>query len=156
MDTNGCGSVSDRINFPERLMDILLKSRPDRRPHRNADPLHPGRIDRELASIEHLSRLLDTRWQIPGLGVRFGVDAVAGLVPVVGDLATGLVSFYIVHRASELGASRALVARMVANVVIDTVFGSVPLLGSVFDVFFKANRRNLRLLRNHLEKRKSR
>ena len=84
------------------------------------------------------------------------MDAVAGLVPVVGDLATGLVSLYIVQRAAELGASRPLVARMVVSVVIDTVFGSVPLLGSVFDIFFKANRRNLRLLRRHLEQRRGR
>ena len=150
------GAFGGRINFPERPMDLLLKSQPASNRPRDGARTHPSQIDRELASIEDLARLLDTRWEIPGLGVRFGVDAVAGLVPVVGDLATGLVSFYIVHRASELGASRPLVARMVANVVIDTVFGSVPLLGSVFDVFFKANRRNLRLLRRHLEQRRVR
>jgi hypothetical protein len=137
-------------------MDLLLKSKPASNRPRARARSHTIGIEDELASIEDLARLLDTRWEIPGLGVRFGVDAIAGLVPVVGDLATGVVSLYIVHRASELGASRLLIGRMVVNVLIDTVVGSVPLLGSLFDVYFKANRRNLRLLRRHLERHRPR
>ena len=100
-----------------------------------------------------LARLLDTRWEFPVLGFKFGLDALFGLVPVVGDIATGLVSAHIVYRATQMGASRWLLARMVTNVVIDTIFGSVPIIGSVFDVFFKSNIRNVRLLRRHVERR---
>ena len=107
--------------------------------------------DPRFAEIDELARLLDTRWRIPGTGIRFGVDAVAGLLPGVGDLATGAVSAYVVYRAAKLGVPPLLLARMVGNVGLDTVVGSVPLLGSVFDLFFKANNRNVRLLRRHLE-----
>ncbi len=106
---------------------------------------------KSLAELGILAGLLDSRWRIPGTSIRFGLDAVVGLVPVLGDAATGLVSVYILLRARELGAGRALLARMLGNVVLDTVVGSVPLLGSVFDVYFKANNRNIRLLRRHLE-----
>ncbi|MGA0531832.1 DUF4112 domain-containing protein [Hansschlegelia sp. KR7-227] len=113
-----------------------------------------GRTPRadQAASLEQLDRLadmLDTRWRIPGTGWRFGVDAVAGLVPGVGDVATGLISAYMVKRAYDLGAPKHILVRMVGNVALDTVVGSVPVLGSVFDFAFKANRRNMKLLRRH-------
>lgn len=104
-----------------------------------------------LAELDRMARLLDSRWRIPGTQIRFGVDAVAGLIPGLGDAATGLVSAWIVLNAAKHGASGPLLARMVGNVALDTVVGSVPLLGSVFDVFFKANKRNMRLLVRHLE-----
>lgn len=106
-----------------------------------------------LADLDRLADMLDSRWRIPGTGVRFGVDAVAGLLPGIGDAATGLISAYIVARAAGHGASGGLLARMVGNVALDTIVGSVPLLGSVFDVFFKANNRNIGLLRRHIERR---
>jgi len=84
--------------------------------------------------------------------IRFGLDALVGLVPVLGDAATGIVSVYIVLRARSCGAGRTLVARMLGNVLLDTVVGSVPILGSIFDVYFKANNRNIRLLRRHLQR----
>jgi hypothetical protein len=105
-----------------------------------------------IAELDRLARLLDSRWRIPGTSVRLGVDAIAGLLPGVGDAASGLVSSYIVLRAMNHGASRGLVARMLGNVLLDTVVGSVPILGSIFDVFYKANNRNISLLRAHLEK----
>ena len=103
--------------------------------------------DREIAELDLLADLLDSRWRIPGTNIRFGVDALVGLLPVLGDTATGLVSVYIVLRAKNHGAGNGLVARMLANVALDTVVGSVPVLGSIFDIYFKANKRNLRLLR---------
>jgi hypothetical protein len=106
-----------------------------------------------LEELDWLADLLDTRWRIPGLNVRFGAEAVAGLVPVLGDLAGAAVSAYLIMRARELGAPRHVVARMIGNVALDTVFGSVPIVGSVFDVFYKANKRNIRLLKKHLEQR---
>lgn len=106
---------------------------------------------RAIAELDLLAALLDSRWRIPGTSIRFGLDALVGLVPVLGDAATGLVSAYIVWRARNCGAANGLVARMLGNVLLDTVVGSVPLLGSIFDVYFKANNRNIRLLRRHLQ-----
>ena len=108
----------------------------------------------QLADLDLLAKLLDARWKVPGTSIRFGVDALIGLVPVFGDVATGIASIYIVMRARELGAANGLVARMVGNVALDTVVGSIPIIGSIFDVYFKANQRNLRLLRRHIERRR--
>jgi hypothetical protein len=108
-----------------------------------------------LADLDLLANLLDARWKVPGTSIRFGVDALFGLVPVFGDVATGIASIYIVMRARELGAANGLVARMVGYVALDTVVGSIPILGSIFDVYFKANQRNLRLLRRHVERRRA-
>lgn len=115
-------------------------------------PLTDEEKRQKLENLDRLSRMLDTQWRIPGLGIRFGADAVAGLIPGVGDAATGLISAYIVYHGMKIGAPKHVLGRMVGNVVIDTVVGSVPLLGSVFDVFYKSNTRNMRILRNHLER----
>ena len=102
--------------------------------------------------IEVLTRLLDDRFRIPGTSIRFGLDGIVGLVPGLGDAATMAMSLYIVHRARGLGASRTVIARMVGNILIDTAVGAVPLLGDLFDVAFKANRRNLALLKRSLDR----
>lgn len=112
---------------------------------------HDATRDRKLAELDRLSRLLDSEWRIPGLGLRFGVDAVAGLIPGIGDAATGLVSAWIIFTAWRLGATHGIMGRMIANTVIDTAVGAIPLAGSVFDLFFKANNRNMALLRRHLQ-----
>jgi hypothetical protein len=109
-----------------------------------------------ITEFERVSRLLDSQWRIPGTGIRFGIDPLVGLVPGLGDVATGLVSAYIVLVARRLGLPNHVVARMAGNIVVDVVFGSIPLLGSVFDVFYKANRRNFRLLQEHVEREKAR
>lgn len=111
------------------------------------------RVDEEFPELADLALLLDSRWRIPGTGIRFGADAVAGLLPVVGDSASALVSVYMIYKAHRLGASGWLLTRMVGNAALDTVFGSVPILGSIFDLVYKANNRNVRLLRRHLEQR---
>lgn len=105
-----------------------------------------------LHEVERLSRLLDTRWRIPGTGIRFGIDPLLGLVPGLGDAATGLVSAYIIARAAKVGLPSHVLASMVGNVLLDVVVGSIPVLGSIFDLFFKANQRNLNLLQRHLER----
>ena len=113
-------------------------------------------IAREVADtrdIESLARWLDARFVIPGTNWRFGLDGVIGLVPVVGDGVTALLSAYIILRARELGAPRWLLARMGANWAIDSVLGAVPLVGDIFDVAFKSNLKNLRLLQRHLAQR---
>lgn len=105
-----------------------------------------------IGELDDLARNLDSRWRIPGTGIRFGLDAVAGLIPGVGDVASALVSAHIIYHGHRIGAPGHVLARMAGNVALDTVVGSVPILGSVFDLFFKANNRNVRLLRRHLER----
>lgn len=106
-----------------------------------------------LADLDLLADLLDARWKVPGTSIRFGADALFGLVPVLGDMATGVASIYIVMRAREHGAANGVIARMVGNIALDTVVGSIPILGSIFDLYFKANKRNIRLLKRHLDRR---
>ena len=97
-----------------------------------------------------LTRLMDEAVEVPALGTRVGLDALLGLVPVVGDLASMAVGLYMVAQARELGASRWLQARMVGNLLLDAGVGAVPLAGDLADVYFKAHRRNLRLLQKTL------
>ena len=104
-----------------------------------------------LERLRTLSRLLDSAFTIPGTRVRYGLDAVIGLVPGLGDGVSALISGYLIIQASRLGAPRSVITRMIANVAIDTVFGWVPVLGDMFDVAWKSNVRNLALLETHLQ-----
>jgi hypothetical protein len=101
-----------------------------------------------------LARLLDSRFRIPGTKIRFGVDALLGLVPVVGDSISLVLSCLIVLEAVSRGVSRGVLMRMLANVGVDWLIGLVPLVGDVFDVWFKANLRNLVLLERELARRR--
>jgi hypothetical protein len=112
----------------------------------------PEERDRILAELDELAAWLDSRWRIPGTRIRFGLDSVLGLVPGIGDLAATAPALYLVWRAHDLGVPKRLIARMLANVGFDTVAGSVPLLGNIFDLFFKASRRNHALLREHVSR----
>lgn len=105
----------------------------------------------ELARLERLAVLLDSRFHIPGTGLRFGLDGLLGLVPVVGDTLILLPSAWLVWRGWQLGVPRRHLIRMAANTGIDYAVGLVPIAGDLFDVAFKANLRNARLLRNALE-----
>ena len=81
------------------------------------------------------------------------MDAIVGLVPVAGDVISGLISSYLIWEARRIGAPRWLVARMMANTLLDTTLGAIPLVGDAFDVMFRANMRNMALLRRHMERR---
>jgi Domain of unknown function (DUF4112)/Protein of unknown function (DUF1345) len=107
--------------------------------------------DLQCVDPDALATLLDTALVIPGTGVRFGLDALIGLFPVVGDIITTALSLFIVHEAYQLGAPGHVIARMLGNVALDGVFGAVPLVGDAFDVLWRANRRNVRLLREWLD-----
>jgi hypothetical protein len=87
--------------------------------------------------------------RIPGTSIRFGLDALAGLIPGVGDALTGGVSVYVLFAATRMGAPPSVIARMAGNIALDLLLGMVPLLGDVFDVGWKANTRNVRLLERH-------
>lgn len=97
-----------------------------------------------------LTRLMDEAVHVPVLGTRVGLDVLLGLVPVVGDLASAAIGLYSVAQARELGASRWLQARMIGNLLADAALGAVPLAGDVADVYFKAHRRNMKLLQKAL------
>ena len=105
-----------------------------------------------VARIDALATLLDTAFILPGTNIRFGLDALIGLVPGIGDVVTTAMSLYIVHEAHQLGAPGHVLARMVANVALDGFVGAVPLVGDAFDVAFRANRRNIALLRDWMER----
>jgi Domain of unknown function (DUF4112) len=103
-----------------------------------------------IARLDALATLLDTAFVLPGTNVRFGLDGLLGLVPGIGDVVTTAMSLYIVHEARELGAPGHVIARMLANVVLDGIVGAVPVVGDIFDVMWRANRRNMRLLQDWL------
>ena len=107
----------------------------------------------EEIALQRAARLaywLDDRFRIPGTRRRIGFDGLLGLVPGIGDTATALIASYIVLEAARLGAPKAMLARMLANVGVDYVIGLVPLVGDLADFAWKANRRNARMLRDHL------
>ncbi len=99
-----------------------------------------------LARMRKLAWLLDAQFGLPGTRFRFGVNSVLGLSPVVGDVALGMVSLYLIWEAKRLGAPNALLGKMLANVAIEVAGGAVPIVGDLFDMAFKANLRNLDLL----------
>lgn len=106
-----------------------------------------------LERLRRLTRLMDTRWRIPGTRIPIGLDGIASVVPGIGDTATAVVSAYIIMEATRFDLPKSLIARMIGNLVVDWAGGSVPVLGTIFDIGFKANRRNLDLLHEHLENR---
>jgi len=106
-------------------------------------------MPRQLASNEHLdyvAALLDDIFRIPGTKIRFGLDALIGWVPGIGDSMTGIASFLIVFASWRRGAKAVTLVRMIANVLLETAIGAIPVAGDVFHVVWKANRRNYRLL----------
>ena len=107
---------------------------------------------RGLAEVETLAWLLDNSIPVPGTGGRrFGIDALIGFVPLIGDIVSGGIGLYVVWRGSHLGLPRVVVARMLANSAIDMAVGAIPFAGDAFDLWFKANSRNLGIMRRHLE-----
>ena len=106
---------------------------------------------RALAEVDLLAWLMDNSIPIPATGGRrIGMDALIGLVPIVGDIMAGGVGLYIVWRGSRLGVPRIAVMRMLINSVIDIGIGAIPFVGDIFDLWFKANTRNLAVMRGHL------
>lgn len=92
---------------------------------------------------------MDAQFEIPGLGIRFGLDAILGLIPGIGDTLTSLVSFYILSAAVRQGIPRITLARMGVNIAIDWIIGAIPLVGDLFDVAWKSNTKNVELIRRH-------
>ncbi|MGI9104897.1 MAG: DUF4112 domain-containing protein [Pyrinomonadaceae bacterium] len=98
-------------------------------------------------SLDQLSRWMDGVFRIPGTGWRFGLDALVGLIPGIGDTATTVVSFYILASGVRYRVSKATLLRMGFNIAMDYVFGAIPIIGDLFDAAWKSNQKNVELLR---------
>ena len=106
-----------------------------------------------LGEVEALAWLLDNSIPVPGTGGRrFGIDALIGFVPGIGDAVSGALGLLVVWRGSRMGLPRVVVARMLLNTLLDVAVGSIPVLGDAFDLWFKASSRNLALMRRHIER----
>jgi hypothetical protein len=112
---------------------------------------HPE-TEAAVARVEAVARIMDSMFEIPGTKVRVGLDAIIGIVPIIGDLISQVISSYIIWEARQLGVSRFTLARMMANSAIDTMVGIIPFAGDAFDIYFRANLKNLALLKAHLAK----
>lgn len=106
---------------------------------------------KEFKYLDAMSDLLDSRFRIPGTNIRFGLDFLVGLVPYAGDLVTFAFSGVLVLAMVRNGASGMVAMKMLGNILLDTLVGSVPVLGDLFDLSFKANRRNYKLLQEHYQ-----
>ncbi|MCC7251865.1 DUF4112 domain-containing protein [Hyphomicrobium sp.] len=111
---------------------------------------------RSLDGIDRLAESLDCQFRLPFTKIRFGWDPVLGLIPIAGDLVSAALAIRIVVVARRLGAPGPLVRRMAYNVAIDVVFGAIPLAGTVFDIFFRANLQNVHLLMNDIRSKRVR
>ncbi len=105
----------------------------------------------EFKFLDSMSDLLDSRFRIPGTDIRFGLDFLVGLVPYAGDLVTFAFSGMLVVSMARNGAGGMVMLKMLGNILLDTLVGSVPILGDLFDLSFKANRRNYKLLQEHYQ-----
>ena len=120
--------------------------------HSGANPFGDLTREQRLARFEMLAKLLDIAFILPGTKIRYGVDGIIRLIPVVGDIVATAFALWLVREARALGAPWHVTARMLGNVAVDGVVGMVPLAGDAFDVLFRANMRNVRLLRRWLDK----
>ena len=102
--------------------------------------------------VEAMERVLERSFTIPGINRQVGLDAVVGLVPVVGDLVAAAMGAYLIWEAKNLGLPKWKLYRMAGNVAFDTAIGAVPVVGDAFDLVFRSNTRNLRMIRRHLDK----
>lgn len=127
-----------------------------------ADPVRPRPLPIDLPlgtdpvsvrkRIDTMEQLLESSFVIPGINYRVGLDALVGLVPVVGDFATAAMGAWIVWEARNLGLPKWKLWRMAGNVAFDSLLGAVPLAGDAFDLLFRSNTRNLRIVRKHLDR----
>jgi uncharacterized protein DUF4112 len=122
-------------------------------PGHRADNAHRDSSTRAAVErLDRLARLFDTAFFVPGTNIRFGVEAVMRLVPGVGDAAASALSCWLLYEAHRLEVPKHVFARLAANVAIEGIVGAVPILGDLFDVGFRANRRNVQILREYFER----
>jgi hypothetical protein len=113
-------------------------------------PTDPRALERRIARLRRLAWTIDALGRVPGTRFRFGLNSVIGLAPGAGDAVLAAISLYIVWEARQLGLPPEKLGRMLGNVAVEAALGSVPLLGDLFDVVFKANLRNIAILEEHV------
>src|SRR5450631_1581450 len=118
----------------------------------SASPFANLTREQRLARLDAVAKLLDIAFSLPGTNIRYGIDGIIGLIPVIGDLIATALSLWLVREARALGAPWHITARMLGNVAVQGVIGTVPVAGDAFDVLFRANIRNMRLLRRWMDK----
>ena len=123
---------------PDAIFDALIQNRTD-----------PAALRKR---VETLEILLERSFVIPGINRPIGLDAIVGLVPVVGDLITAAMGAYLIWEARNLGMPKWKIARMMGNLGIDTALGAIPFIGDAFDFMFRSNTRNLKIIKKHLDK----
>jgi hypothetical protein len=106
--------------------------------------------DEARRRLQRVAKLMDSQIRVPVIGLRFGADAILGLVPGFGDVITGAIGAYLIYEAQRLGVPRSAIARMVANIAVDTAIGAIPVAGDIWDFFFRANDRNMQILARHI------
>ena len=123
---------------PDAIFDALIQNRRD-----------PASLRKR---VETLEMLLERSFVIPGINRPIGLDAIVGLVPVVGDVITATMGAYLIWEARNLGMSKWQIWRMVGNLGVDTALGAIPIAGDAFDFLFRSNTRNLKIIKKHLDK----
>lgn len=123
-----------------------MSNLPSDRPPITHDPRFAKRLDR----LRNLSRLLDNAIAIPGTRYRIGLDPIIGLIPGGGDTAGMILSTFIIYEAARMGASKEILTQMATNILLETVAGTVPAVGDIFDVAWKSNVRNVKLVEEFL------
>jgi hypothetical protein len=113
------------------------------------DPKKGSSPSPPLQTFEQIARLMDSKFKIPGTKIRFGIDPILSLLPVLGDVITLIISSMLIYTMHNRGASRKVVIKMMLNAGLDTAIGAVPLVGTFFDIFYRSNERNVKLLKEH-------
>lgn len=126
------------------------------KPVRRREPSDAAQAENVLvARLDRFASLFDDRFGIPGTKLRFGLDSVLGLIPGVGDAVTGAMSLYLLWEAGRTGVGVGTLAKMAGVSLVDASLGAVPVVGDLFDLFFKSNRRNVNMLRDAIRKRRA-
>ena len=107
-------------------------------------------LDEKLVRLRQLSKNLDESFTIPGTKIKFGMDALLGLVPGGGDLVSGIFSLYMLRAAMKMNLPKRAIFSMLANIILDTTVGVNPVAGDIFDVFWKSNKRNMNIIDKHI------
>lgn len=113
--------------------------------------LERAELLRRLRRLHAAARLMDTALRIPGTGIRLGADSLMGLVPVLGDAGGAIIGLGIVNEARKLGVPAHKLRQMVGNLAVDATVGSIPVLGDLFDVYYKPHRRNIQMILEHFD-----
>jgi hypothetical protein len=139
--------VDELVNAGEKTAEEVRQIAEN--PRENNPITRAEDVETEVEHLRRVSQFLDSAIRIPGTNYRFGADSLSGLLPGIGDFLSAVFSVYIVYKAYILGVSISGIIRMSITIVIDTIVGVIPLLGDLFDVGWKANNKNVKLLEEH-------